>query len=106
MTSQPKQQPERTGLRSVAYRYVPILAWLPEYNRAHLVPDALAALTVWALLVPEAMAYATIAGVPPEAGLYAAILPLFLYAIFGTSRQLFTGPSSTVAILSADGFGE
>ena len=101
MTSQAEQQPERTGLKSLAYRYVPILGWLPEYQRANLMPDALAALTVWALLVPEAMAYATIAGVPPEAGLYAAILPLFLYAIFGTSRQLSVGPSSTVAILSA-----
>ncbi len=101
MTSAAEQEPKRTGLQSVAHRYVPILGWLPEYNRANLMPDALAALTVWALLVPEAMAYATIAGVPPEAGLYAAILPLFLYAIFGTSRHLSVGPSSTVAILSA-----
>ena len=101
MTSQAEPQAERTGPQSLAYRYLPVLAWLPAYNRALLVPDAVAALTVWALLVPEAMAYATIAGVPLEAGLYAAILPLFLYAIFGTSRQLFTGPSSTVAILSA-----
>ncbi len=101
MTSPAEQQPERTGLQSLAYRYVPILGWLPAYKRAHLVPDAVAALTVWALLVPEAMAYATIAGVPLEAGLYAAIFPLFLYAIFGTSRHLSVGPSSTVAILSA-----
>lgn len=101
MTSPAEQQPERTGLQSLAYRYVPILGWLPAYNRAHLMPDAVAAVTVWALLVPEAMAYATIAGVPLEAGLYAAILPLFLYAIFGTSRQLSVGPSSGVAILSA-----
>jgi high affinity sulfate transporter 1 len=101
MTTQPKQPPENTGLQSLAYRYVPILTWLPAYNRASLVPDAVAALTVWALLVPEAMAYATIAGVPVEAGLYAAIPALFLYPIFGTSRQLIVGPDSTVAILSA-----
>ncbi len=101
MSAQAEQQAERTGLQSLAYRYLPILAWLPAYNRAQLMPDAVAALTVWALLVPEAMAYATLAGVPLEAGLYAAILPLFLYAIFGTSRQLIAGPSSTVAILSA-----
>ncbi len=56
---------------------------------------------MWALLVPEAMAYAEIAGVPPEAGLYAAPLALIGYAIFGTSRQLNVGPSSTVAIISA-----
>ena len=101
MSAPAEQQADPTGLQSLAYRYLPILAWLPAYNRAQLMPDAVAALTVWALLVPEAMAYATIAGVPLEAGLYAAILPLFLYAIFGTSRQLITGPSSTVAILSA-----
>ncbi|MEA2058354.1 MAG: SulP family inorganic anion transporter, partial [Actinomycetota bacterium] len=64
-------------------------------------PDFMAGLTVWALLVPEAMAYAGIAGVPPEAGLYAAPLALVLYAMFGSSRHLFVGPSSTVAILSA-----
>ncbi len=101
MPSNAEQQPERTSLQSLAYRYVPILRWLPAYDRAHLMPDAVAALTVWTLLVPEAMADATIAGAPLEAGLYAAILPLFLYAIFGTSRQLSVGPSSTVAILSA-----
>jgi SulP family sulfate permease len=86
---------------SLARRYIPILTWLPGYDRAHLVPDVVSALTVWALLVPEAMAYATIAGVPLEAGLYAAILPLFAYAVFGTSRQMFVGPTSTIAILSA-----
>jgi high affinity sulfate transporter 1 len=63
-------------------------------------PDTIAALTVWALLVPEAMAYAGIAGMPPEYGLYAAPLALLGYAIFGTSKQLNVGPSSTVAALS------
>jgi MFS superfamily sulfate permease-like transporter len=80
--------------------YIPIVAWLPNYKRKWLRPDLLAALTVWALLVPEAMAYAGIAGLPPEAGLYAAPLALLGYAIFGTSRQLVVGPSSTVAALS------
>lgn len=63
-------------------------------------PDTIAALTVWALLVPEAMAYAGIAGMPPEYGLYAAPLALLGYAIFGTSKQLNVGPSSTMAALS------
>ncbi|MGB3716770.1 MAG: solute carrier family 26 protein [Candidatus Promineifilaceae bacterium] len=81
--------------------YIPILDWLPTYNKQWLRPDLIAALTVWALLVPEAMAYATLAGVPPEAGLYAAPLALLGYAIFGTSRQLVVGPSSTVAVMSA-----
>lgn len=80
--------------------FLPVLNWLRSYQRASLRPDVLAALTVWALLVPEAMAYAGIAGMPPEAGLYAAPLALLAYAVFGTSRHLSVGPSSTVAALS------
>jgi len=80
---------------------VPIVEWLPKYKKKWFRPDLIAALTVWALLVPEAMAYATLAGLPPEAGLYAAPLALIGYAIFGTSRQLVVGPSSTMAVMSA-----
>jgi len=80
--------------------YFPILEWLPKYKGSYLRPDLIAALTVWAVLVPEAMAYAGIAGMPPETGLYAAPLALIGYAIFGTSRQLDVGPSSAVAALS------
>jgi SulP family sulfate permease len=83
-------------------RFIPIVDWLPEYQWAKWVRfDVIAALTVWALLVPEAMAYAGIAGVPPEIGLVTAPLALVGYAIFGSSKQLFVGPSSTVAIISA-----
>lgn len=82
-------------------RFVPIAGWLPGYQRAALVPDLLAGLTVWALLVPEAMAYADLAGMPPETGLYAGFGALVTYALFTTSRQVTVGPSSTVAILSA-----
>ena len=88
--------------KSIAQRYMPIVDWLPRYDWGKLFRwDVIAGLTVWALLVPEAMAYAGIAGVPPEVGLYTAPLALLGYAMFGTSRQLFVGPSSTVAILSA-----
>ncbi|MCA9874135.1 MAG: sulfate permease [Anaerolineales bacterium] len=80
--------------------FVPILSWLPAYQGKLLRGDVIAALTVWALLVPEAMAYAGIAGLPPETGLYTAPLALIAYAIFGTSRHLSVGPSSTVAALS------
>ncbi|MBE2220765.1 MAG: sulfate permease [Anaerolineae bacterium] len=80
--------------------YFPILSWLPAYQSKLLRGDVIAALTVWALLVPEAMAYAGIAGMPPETGLYTAPLALLAYAIFGTSRHLNVGPSSTVAALS------
>ena len=89
-------QKEKRTLKS----YFPIIEWLPEYKGAWLRFDLIAALTVWALVVPEAMAYAGIAGMPPEYGLYAAPLALLGYAIFGTSKHLNVGPSSTVAALS------
>ena len=88
--------------KSTLERFVPIVAWLPKYQWSKWLRfDLIAALTVWALLVPEAMAYAGIAGVPPEIGLVTAPLALVGYAIFGSSKQLFVGPSSTVAIISA-----
>ena len=93
-----KPPEEKSALR----RYLPIVDWLPKYDwGGWLRYDLLAALTVWALLVPEAMAYAGIAGVSPEVGLVTAPLALLGYAIFGSSKQLFVGPSSTVAIISA-----
>ena len=75
--------------------------WLDGYRRDWLVPDIIAGLTVWALLVPEAMAYASLAGVPVQYGLYAVPLSVIGYALFGSSRRLFVGPSSTVAALTA-----
>ncbi len=88
--------------KSAVRRYVPIVDWLSTYDWGGAIRfDLIAALTVWALLVPEAMAYAGIAGVPPEVGLVTAPLALLGYAIFGSSKHLFVGPSSTVAIISA-----
>lgn len=99
----PMTRPPAKGLLR---RYVPIVYWLPGYGwKSDIRWDVLAGLTVWALLVPEAMAYAGIAGVPPEAGLYTAPLALLGYAVFGTSKHLFVGPSSTVAIVSASVVG-
>jgi high affinity sulfate transporter 1 len=85
----------------VSRGHAPITRWLPRYQRRWFGPDALAGLTVWALVVPEAMAYASIAGVPVQFGLYSVPLAVLGYAIFGTSRRLFIGPSSTVAALVA-----
>jgi sulfate permease, SulP family len=80
---------------------VPIRVWLPRYERRWLRPDVVAAAAVWAVLVPEGMAYASLAGLPPEAGLFAALAPLVLYVVLGTSRQLTVGPSSAIAAFSA-----
>lgn len=87
--------------KTAIQRYLPIVEWLPRYDWGRIRFDILAALTVWALLVPEAMAYAGIAGVPPEVGLVTVPLALIGYGIFGSSRHLHVGVSSTVAILSA-----
>ena len=82
-------------------RYAPIVGWLPRYRRAWLKDDGVAALSVWALLVPQGLAYAAIAGVPVQYGLYTAFVALLAYPVFGTSRQLVQGPSAAVCAVSA-----
>jgi len=82
-------------------RFIPILAWLPRYDRSWLTVDIIAGLTLWGLVVPEAMAYAGIAGLPPEAGLYTLLAALLVYAIFGTSRHLVVQATSATAALLA-----
>jgi len=82
-------------------RYVPIVAWLPRYDRSWLPFDAIAGLTLWGLVVPEGMAYAGIAGLPPQAGLYTLTASLLVYALFGTSRHLSVGGTSATAALLA-----
>ena len=82
-------------------RFIPILAWLPEYDRSSLALDVVAGLTLWGLVVPEAMAYAGIAGMPPQAGLYTILAAYLVYAVFGTSRHLAVGATSATAALLA-----
>jgi SulP family sulfate permease len=91
--------PGPSGIR----RYVPILTWLPAYDRSFLRFDVIAGATVWGLLVPESIAYAGLAGLPPEAGLYTLLATLAAYAIFGTSRHLVAGATSAAAVLIASG---
>lgn len=82
-------------------QYFPITEWLPKYNRSDLTPDIIAGLTVWALVVPQSIAYAQIAGLPPQAGIFASFAAPLGYAISGTSRQLICSPTSATAALSA-----
>ena len=84
---------------------MPILEWLPQYKKSYLRGDLLAGLTVGIMLVPQGMAYGLLAGLPPIYGLYAGIIPLFLYAFFGTSRQLSVGPVALVSLLILSGIG-
>ncbi|MCB0570948.1 MAG: solute carrier family 26 protein [Phaeodactylibacter sp.] len=86
-------------------RFLPILGWLPAYHSEQLKGDLSAGLTVGVMLIPQGMAYAMIAGLPPIYGLYASTIPLILYAIFGTSRQLAVGPVAMVSLLTAAGIG-
>ncbi len=86
---------------TIAQRLLPVLGWLPTYRRNWLLPDALAGLAVWAVMVPESMAYAGIVGVPPIMGLYTIVPPLIAYALLGTSRVLVVGPDTATGLISA-----
>ena len=85
---------------------LPILDWGRRYDRQACVSDLLAALIVTIMLIPQSLAYALLAGLPPEAGLYASVAPLLLYAIFGTSRVLAVGPVAVVSLMTAAAVGE
>ena len=86
-------------------RYFPILEWGAQYNREILTADMLAAVIVTIMLIPQSLAYALLAGLPPVVGLYASILPLVAYAIFGTSRTLAVGPVAVVSLMTASAAG-
>ena len=92
-------------LVSIAKRRLPVLGWLQTYRRDWLLPDILAGLALWAVTVPEGMAYSGIVGVPPIMGLYTLIPPLFAYALLGTSRLLVVGPDTATGLISALGVG-
>lgn len=93
--------PPPSGVR----RCVPILRWLPGYERRWLRFDVIAGATVWGLLVPESIAYAGLAGLPAQAGLYTVLVTLAVYAVFGTSRHLVVAATSAAAVLLASSVG-
>src|SRR4051812_6315552 len=82
-------------------RSPPFFSWLRVYDRRWLAADALAGLSVWALLVPQSLAYATLSGVPVQYGLYTAFAALLAYPLFGTSKHLAEGPSAAVCAVCA-----
>ncbi len=86
-------------------RYFPIFDWLPGYQKQWLSGDLSAGITVGIMLIPQGMAYAMIAGLPPVFGLYAALVPQIVYALMGTSRQLAVGPVAMDSLLVASGLG-
>src|SRR5215470_6929438 len=89
------------AVASRAHRWLPVLNWTFAYQREWLLPDVFAGLALWAVMVPEGMAYAGIVGVPPIAGLYTLAPALIAYALLGTSRQLVVGPDTATGLISA-----
>jgi sulfate permease, SulP family len=89
-----------------AHGYLPIADWLFNYQKEWLRPDIIAGLTTAAVVIPKAMAYATIAGLPVQVGLYTALVPLAIYAVMGTSRPLSVSTTTTIAILTATELGQ
>lgn len=85
--------------------YFPILSWGAQYNKATLTNDLIAAVIVTIMLVPQSLAYALLAGLPAEAGLYASIVPIMLYSVFGSSRVLALGPVAVVSLMTAAAIG-
>ncbi len=87
-------------------RYFPILSWGRHYDRKLLSSDLTAAIIVTVMLIPQSLAYAMLAGLPPEAGIYASIAPILLYAVFGTSNALAVGPVAVVSLMTAAAVGQ
>ena len=87
-------------------RYLPILDWGRTYDRTAFSNDMIAAVIVTIMLIPQSLAYALLAGLPAQAGIYASIAPIILYAIFGTSRALAVGPVAVVSLLTASAVGQ
>ncbi len=85
---------------------LPVLRWAREYDRDTLLRDGVAALIVTLMLIPQSLAYAQLAGLPPEVGLYASVAPLLVYALLGTSRVLAVGPVAVVSLMTAAAVGE
>lgn len=85
---------------------LPVLDWGRRYDRGSLLADLLAALIVTVMLIPQSLAYALLAGLPPEVGLYASVAPLLAYALFGSSRVLAVGPVAVVSLMTAAAIGE
>ena len=92
-------------MQSWLFRAIPALSWMSNYKREDLKGDISAGITVGVVLVPQGMAYAMLAGLPPIIGLYASVIPVLVYALLGTSNQLAVGPVAIVSLMTAAGVG-
>lgn len=92
-------------MQSWLYKVIPALSWMSNYKKENLKGDITAGITVGVMLVPQGMAYAMLAGLPPIIGLYASVIPVLIYALLGTSNQLAVGPVAIVSLMTAAGVG-
>lgn len=99
-------QPRSSFLSRTVVRWLPVLDWARDYDRIHLTGDLLAAGIVTLMLIPQSLAYAMLAGLPAQAGLYASMLPLVVYAVFGSSRTLSVGPAAVTSLMTAAAVGQ
>ena len=81
-------------------KYFPILVWIKHYTYDDFASDTVAAIVVTIMLIPQSLAYALLAGLPPQIGLYASIIPLLIYSVFGTSNTLAVGPVAVIALMT------
>jgi len=88
------------------YKYIPLFDWIRNYDKSDLSGDLIAGITVGVMLIPQSMAYAVLAGLPPVYGLYASVFPMIIYGILGTSRELAVGPAAIICILIVAGVSE
>src|SRR6056297_227320 len=88
------------------YKYIPLFDWIRNYDKSDLSGDLVAGITVGVMLIPQSMAYAVLAGLPPVYGLYASVFPMIIYGILGTSRELAVGPAAIICILIVAGVSE
>lgn len=94
------QERKPFSFSAIFYERIPLLRWLPKYQKSDIIADFIAGLTVGMTLIPQAIAYASLAGLPAQYGLYTAFIGSFTYVIFGTIKEVSIGPTSLMALLT------
>ena len=97
-------QPRENKCLKQVKKKLPILSWLPEYNVDFAVSDIIAGITVGLTVIPQGIAYALVANLPPQYGLYSAFMGCFFYCIFGSVKDITIGPTAIMAIMTGDVF--
>src|SRR5947208_8713776 len=101
----PDPPPSPSTILSGLVRFIPGLSLLRNYRSAWLLPDVLAGISICVVMIPSVIAYAGLMGLPPQQGLYAALVPLVVYGLFGSSRQVIVGPDIALSLLIASAVG-